>query len=179
MGRVTGRLNEAEEWIASAHARLNKTSDLVRHEPRPRVFCLEWTDPCYCSGHWVPEMVEMAGGMDALGRKGTDSVRLAWADIAAWSPEVLIVSPCGFGTNKAVELTNQLLQQPGWSELPAVRHKRVFAVNANAYFARPGPRVVEGVELLAHLIHPKLCRWNEAGDAFRPVQCSNRRKIRA
>ena len=118
-------------------------------------------------------MVEMAGGMDALGRKGTDSVRLAWADIAAWSPEVLIVSPCGFGTNKAVELTNQLLQQPGWSELPAVRHKRVFAVNANAYFARPGPRVVEGVELLAHLIHPKLFRWNEALDAFLPVQLSN------
>jgi iron complex transport system substrate-binding protein len=173
LGRVTGRLNEAEEWIASAHARLKKTSDLVRHEPRPRVFCLEWTDPCYCSGHWVPEMVEMAGGMDALGHKGTDSVRLAWADIAAWSPEVLIVSPCGFGTNKAVELTNQLLQQPGWSELPAVRHKRVFAVNANAYFARPGPRVVEGVELLAHLIHPKLCRWNEASDAFLPVQLSN------
>jgi iron complex transport system substrate-binding protein len=114
-------------------------------------------------------MVEMAGGADGLGRKGTDSVRLAWSDIDAWSPEVLIVSPCGFGTGKAVELTNQLLQQPGWSELPAVRHGRVFAVNANAYFARPGPRVVEGVELLAHLFHPKLCTWSGAGDAFRPV----------
>jgi iron complex transport system substrate-binding protein len=169
LGQLAGRLGKAQDLIAFAHDRLQKTAELVRNEPRPRVLCLEWTDPYYCCGHWVPEMVEIAGGEDALGRKGLDSIRIPWSEIASWSPEILIVSPCGFGTEKAVELTKPLLGQPGWSELPAVRHQRVFAVDANAYFARPGPRVVDGVELLAHLIHPEICAWNGPTYAFSPV----------
>jgi iron complex transport system substrate-binding protein len=169
LGRLTGRLVEAHDLIASVSHRLQETAALVRNEPRPRVLCLEWTDPYYCSGHWVPEMVEIAGGEDVLGRKGADSVRISWSDIASWSPEVLLVSPCGFGTEKSVELTKQLLRQPGWSELPAVRQQRVFAVDANAYFARPGPRVVDGVELLAHLIHPEICSWTGPTNSFSPV----------
>jgi iron complex transport system substrate-binding protein len=166
---LAGRLAKAEDLIASAHRRLQKIAELVRNAPRPRVLCLEWTDPYYCSGHWVPEMVEIAGGEDALGRKGSDSVRIPWSKIASWSPEILIVSPCGFGTEKAVELTKSLLRQPCWSELPAVRDQRVFAVDANAYFARPGPRIIDGVELLAHLIHPEICSWNGPTDAFLPI----------
>ena len=115
-------------------------------------------------------MIELAGGEDALGRKKADSVRTAWTDIAAWSPEILIVAPCGFNLEKAADQAEVLLRQPGWSELPAVLNNRVFAVDANAYFARPGPRVVEGVELLAHLIHRDRCPWNGAEDAFRQVQ---------
>ena len=148
------------------------TLNIEKVPRRPRVFCLEWIDPYYCCGHWVPEMIELAGGHDALGCKKTDSVRTAWTDIAAWAPEILIVSPCGFGLEKAVEQANLLLQQPGWSGLPAVRNNRVFAVNANAYFARPGPRVVDGVELLAHLIHPELFDWNGPASAFRAVHFS-------
>jgi iron complex transport system substrate-binding protein len=170
LGRLTGRLAKAQSLIASAHLRLHKTRDLARNEPRPRVLCLEWTEPYYCCGHWVPEMIELAGGADALGRKGADPVRISWSEIASWSPEVLIVSPCGFGTQKAVELTKRLLEQPGWNDLPAVRHQRVFAVDANAYFARPGPRVVDGVELLAHLIHPKICTWTGSSNSFSPVR---------
>ncbi|HUB66920.1 MAG TPA: cobalamin-binding protein [Candidatus Methylacidiphilales bacterium] len=166
LGRAAGRLPEAEDWIASARARLQRIANCVRHEPRPRVFCLEWTDPYYCCGHWVPEMIELAGGEDRLGRKGADSVRIAWDEIADWFPEILIVSPCGFGAEKAVALTKQLLRQPGWSNLPAVLGGRVFAVDANAYFARPGPRVVDGVALLAHLFHPELCPWNGPVNAF-------------
>ena len=113
---------------------------------------------------------KFAGGEDALGRKGADSVRISWSEIASWSPEVLIVSPCGFDTGKAIELTQQLLKQPGWNEILAVRYDRVFAVDANAYFARPGPRVVDGVELLAHLLHPDLCPWHGPADAFSPVR---------
>jgi prepilin-type N-terminal cleavage/methylation domain-containing protein/prepilin-type processing-associated H-X9-DG protein len=119
-------------------------------------------------------MVEIAGGEDGLGRKGKDSVRISWRDIAAWSPEVLIVSPCGFGTEKAVAQARQLLRQPGWSDLPAVRDGRVFAVNANAYFARPGPRVVDGVELLAHLIHPEIFDWDGPADAFQKIAASKK-----
>jgi iron complex transport system substrate-binding protein len=174
LGRLAGRFGKAQDLIASAHSRLRKTAELVRNEPRPRVLFLEWTDPYYCCGHWVPEMVEIAGGEDALGRKGADSVRVPWAEIYSWAPEILIVSPCGFGTGKAVELTKSMLGQPGWSELPAVRHQRVFAVDANAYFARPGPRVVDGVELLAHLIHPEICFWNGPTDAFSPVRAPDR-----
>jgi iron complex transport system substrate-binding protein len=83
---------------------------------------------------------------------------------------LLIVSPCGFDTWKAIELARQLLKQAGWSEIPAVRHDRVFAVDANAYFARRGPRVVDGVELLAHLLHPDLCPWHGPADAFLPFE---------
>ncbi len=170
LGADTGHVAAAEELIAAARARLRRIAETTgKAARRPRVFCLEWIDPYYCCGHWVPEMIEFAGGQDALARRGVDSVRIQWSEIAAWSPEILVVSPCGFGLEKAVEQTQQLLQKPGWNELPAVRNGRVFAVNANAYFARPGPRVVRGVELLAHLFHPELCGWDGPGDAFQRV----------
>jgi iron complex transport system substrate-binding protein len=170
LGAATGRLVQAEELHAAAHARLQNVVELTKKTPRrPRVLCLEWIDPYYCCGHWVPEMVELAGGEDALGRKVADSVRISWTDIAALSPEILIVSPCGFGVEEAVEQAKQLLQQRSWNDLPAILNDRVFAVNANAYFSRPGPRVVDGVELLAHLIHPELCDWRGSWNAFRRI----------
>jgi iron complex transport system substrate-binding protein len=170
LGVATGTSARAEEIIAAARMRLQKIAALAEKAPRrPRVFCLEWIDPYYCCGHWVPEMVELAGGREALGRRGMDSVRIPWEKIAAWAPEVLIVSPCGFNTEKAVTQAEQLSQQPGWGDLPAVRNGRVFAVDANAYFARPGPRVVDGVELLAHLIHPEIFEWNGPPDAFQKI----------
>ncbi len=170
LGAATGRLAQAEELNTGAHARLLNVIELTKKaHRRPRVFCLEWIDPYYCCGHWVPEMVELAGGEDALGRKGADSVRTSWTDIAAFSPEILIVSPCGFGVEAAAEHAKQLLRQPGWNDLPAVLNDRVYAVNANAYFARPAPRVVDGVELLAHLFHPQLCDWCGSRNAFRQI----------
>jgi iron complex transport system substrate-binding protein len=172
LGAVTGCLGRAEELNAAAHSRLQNVVELTKKTLGcPRVLCLEWIDPYYCCGHWVPEMVELAGGEAALGRKG-DSVRISWGDIAALSPEILIVSPCGFGVEEAVVQAKQLLQQPGWDDLPAVLNDRVFAVNANAYFSRPGPRVVDGVELLAHLIHPELCDWRGSRNAFRKMHFS-------
>lgn len=166
IGHATDRLRDAEALIARSRARLDRVATATRHTTRPRVFCMEWLDPVYCSGHWVPEMVELAGGVDSLGRKGADSVRLPWEEVRQWAPEVLIVMPCGYRLDKVVELTSQLFANPGWSELPAVRNGRVHAVDANAYFARPGPRVVEGTELLAHLIHPELFPWNGPANAF-------------
>ncbi len=159
LGEATGRVKEAEVLIASGRARLEKIATA--------------TDPVYCSGHWMPEMVEIAGGIDALARKGTDSVRIPWNDVLEWAPEVLIITPCGFNLDKVIELTPQLFTNPGWSELPAVRGGRVYAVDANSYFARPGPRVVEGTELLAHLIHPDLFEWEGSLQAFRKIEFSN------
>ena len=168
LGAATGRSEMAETLIAEGRARLEKIDAATRAlVSRPRVFCMEWMDPVYCCGHWVPEMVRIAGGFDKLGREGADSVRIQWEDVLQWKPEVLIVMPCGFGLEKAVEETRQLTSYPGWGDLPAVRNGRVYAVDANSYFARPGPRVVEGTELLAHLLHPELFEWKGPANAFR------------
>jgi len=170
LGEATGCLQKAEALIAAGRARLEKVATMVRNvSSRPKVFCMEWIDPVYCCGHWVPEMVEIAGGIDKLGRKGTDSVRVLWEDVLQWKPEVVIVMPCGFGLEKAADQARQLSTYTGWADLPAVRQNRVYVVDANSYFARPGPRIVEGTELLAHLFHPDLCDWNGPPDAFRTL----------
>jgi iron complex transport system substrate-binding protein len=167
LAAATGRERQAEALIEAARARLDTVKSVAaRAEYRPRVFCMEWMDPVYCCGHWVPEMVDLAGGIDALGRLGTDSVRIAWQDVLDWVPEVLVVMPCGFNLDQAIGLARQLPELPGWQSLPAVREGRVYVVDANAYFARPGPRVVDGTELLAHLIHPELFDWPGRPPAF-------------
>jgi iron complex transport system substrate-binding protein len=171
LGIATDRASQAEALIAAGRARLEKIGTATRAlSGRPRVFCMEWVDPIYCCGHWVPEMVRIAGGKDELGRQGTDSVRIAWDDVLRWAPEVLIVMPCGLHMEKAAEQAQRLFAYPGWSDLPAVRNGRVYAVDANSYFARPGPRVVEGTELLAHLLHPDLFEWNGPRSAFRKLE---------
>lgn len=173
LGQATGRVEDAEELIAAGRARLEKVAAVTRPlSDRPRVFCMEWLDPVYCSGHWMPEMVEIAGGVDELARKGTDSIRIPWNDVLEWAPEVLIITPCGFNLDKVIQQTPQLFNYPGWVDLPAVRDGRVYAVDANSYFARPGPRVVEGTELLAHLIHPNLFKWAGPQEAFGRIEFS-------
>ncbi len=167
LGQATNRLREAEALIAASRARLEAIAAVTRRiSYRPRVFCMEWIDPVYCSGHWVPEMVSLAGGRDKLAREGAYSVRIAWEDVLQWAPEVLIVMPCGLDLAKTVAQARQLVAFPGWSDLPAVKAGRVYAVDANSYFARPGPRVVEGTELLAHILHPDLFDWKGPGAAF-------------
>ncbi|MDQ3648805.1 MAG: cobalamin-binding protein [Acidobacteriota bacterium] len=167
LGEATGRAKEADELIANGRARLGKIAAVTsRLSHRPRVFCMEWLDPVYCSGHWVPEMVTLAGGEDALSREGKDSVRVSWDDVVKWAPEVLIITPCGFNLEKSMEQARQLVRYPAWSELPAVRDGRAYAVDANSFFARPGPRVVDGTELLAHLIHPDLFDWKGSTTAY-------------
>ncbi len=171
LGGATGRLKEAEKLIAAGRVRLEKLAAATRNlSHRPRVFCVEWLDPVYCSGHWMPEMVEIAGGVDALSREGADSVRIPWDDVLEWAPEVLIITPCGFNLAKVIEQSRHLADYSGWSELPAVREGRVYAVDANSYFARPGPRVVEGTELLAHLIDPKLFSWEGPASAYKRLE---------
>jgi iron complex transport system substrate-binding protein len=171
LGVATGRLQRAEELIAASRARLEKIAAVTyKICGRPRVFCMEWLDPVYCSGHWVPEMVQLAGGRDELGRVGADSIRIPWKHVLQWAPEVLVIMPCGFGLEKAATQAPQLMAYPGWSDLPAAKRNQVYAVDANSYFARPGPRVVEGTELLAHLLHPDLFEWNGPQGAFRRLR---------
>jgi iron complex transport system substrate-binding protein len=172
LGEATHLRQEAETLIAVGRARLEKVAAMTRKasSSRPRVFCMEWIDPVYCCGHWVPEMVEIAGGVDKLGRKGTDSVRLQWDNVLQWKPEIIVVMPCGFGLKKAADQARQLFAYPHWADIPAVRENRVYVVDANSYFARPGPRIVEGTELLAHLLHPDRFDWNGPPGAFRTLE---------
>lgn len=171
LGDATGCDQQAELLISRGRARFEQVRAVAETaESRPRVFCMEWMDPVYCCGHWVPEMVALAGGDDALSRLGSDSVRISWESVLAWAPEVLVVMPCGFGIAKGFEEAQRLLDYPGWSDIPAVLNGRVYVVDANAYFARPGPRVVDGTELLAHLIHPELFSWGGELDAFRRLE---------
>jgi iron complex transport system substrate-binding protein len=167
VGAATGRAAAAEALAASCAARIAAVgARAALATERPRVFCMEWLEPPYCSGHWVPEMVELGGGVDALSRKGTDSVRVPWEAVLDWAPEVLVVMPCGYGLEAVQRQAEMLPALPGWTDLPAVRDGRVFAVDADAYFARPGPRIVEGLELMAHLIQPQLFGWSGEAGAF-------------
>jgi len=116
--------------------------------------------------------VSIAGGVDELGRAGTESVRISWDDVLRWQPEVLVIMPCGYNLKQVIDQSAKLFDYPGWSDLPAVKTNRVFAVDANSYFARPGPRVVEGTQLLAHLFHPELFSWRESVRAYHRFQFS-------
>jgi iron complex transport system substrate-binding protein len=154
LGAATGCDAVAQTLIASHERRLARLAAELRGVRPRKAFFLEWIDPIFCGGHWVPEMIELAGGIDALGRKGSDSVRIAFEDVMTWAPDVLIVSPCGAHLDDAETQARALLSDPRWSALPAVQTGEVFAVDASSYFARPGPRVFDGIELLAQLFHP-------------------------
>ncbi len=152
VGTATERSDAAESLVAQNRSRVEAVRHAVLDVPRRRVVFLEWTDPLFCAGHWVPEMITIAGGDDPLGKSGGDSERMTWDDVRDASPEMIIVSPCGYHLDQAVELAH---------EMPPVAGARIFAVDANAYFARPGPRIAEGIELLAHLFHPARCAWTQ------------------
>ena len=144
VGDAIGRSAEAHALVARNRERLDELRAInVKRPRRHRVSFLDWTDPPYCAGHWVPEMIEIAGGVDDLARAGGDSVRVSWDDIRAWNPEIVIVAPCGFGLAGAERLAR---------ELPSLGNARIVPVDANAFFARPGPRYIEGIELLAGAI---------------------------
>ena len=179
LAAAVGHVDAAERLIADRRARLEQlraqTSSLAY---RPRVFCMEWIDPIYACGHWVPEMVRDAGGTDEIGSDGGESVRSSWPQLAEWQPEILVIMPCGFNLRQTMKQVWEHLgpysgltapDRSAFFNLPAVRSQRVYAVDANSYFARPGPRVVEGSELLAHLFHPQTFSWNGPSDAFMKV----------
>jgi iron complex transport system substrate-binding protein len=123
---------------------------------RPRVAVLEWTDPLMGAGNWTPELVQAAGGEPVLGRKGEHSTYIGWLDVVAARPEVLIVAPCGFNLERSMAEARRLLDLPGYRDLPAVAAGRAFVVDGNAYLNRSGPRIIDTLEILAHLIRPDL-----------------------
>lgn len=153
VGEVTGREREAEALLGNLQDRLATIRSRVAGLSRPWVAALEWLDPPFAGGHWVPEMIEAAGGIDAFARPGDSSRRLTWEQLATADPDVLVVMPCGFDEAGAHAQIDLIADHPGWKTLRAVREGRVYPVDANGCFSRPGPRLVDGIERLAEVLH--------------------------
>ncbi|HMF57321.1 MAG TPA: cobalamin-binding protein [Pyrinomonadaceae bacterium] len=168
VGELTGRVERAEEVVSALAARVDRvaaaTADVER---RPRTLLLEWLEPAFAPGHWVPEQVAIAGGDHAFGRAGLPSVTTTAEAIGEYAPEVIVMIPCGYYKEDILrQLPNSRLPA-GWRDLPAVRAGEVWAVDATSYFSRPGPRVVDGIEILARILHPEIFGEAQERDAVR------------
>jgi iron complex transport system substrate-binding protein len=170
VGEATGQRHKAETFVQALEQRISSVRErAARSSARPRVACLEWFDPIYAAGHWVPEMVEIAGAEDVLGRRGEPSKKVEWQSIRESAPEILVLMPCGFDVQRTLREAAVLNRLAGWDELPAVTAGRVFAVNGHAFFSRPGPRLVDGLEILAHIVHPEVFPMQPTPDALQRI----------
>jgi len=168
VGRMTGA--QAEKLASQMLQRISRVKGKTRVVGRkPRVFFMEWLQPPWAGGHWIPEMVDYAGGVDGLGRLGKPSHRIGWDEVVEYQPEIIVLSPCGFNANQVMKEAHVLASYQGWEKIPAFQSSRIYAVNASAYFSRSGPRVVDGLEILAHIIHPELFPENPHPEALRMV----------
>ena len=165
--RVGAALGVPAEGVRLRHAleaRIERVRLLVgQATSRPRVAFIEWIDPLFRGGHWNPELVRMAGGDDPLGYEGRPSTRMTWEDVRATEPEVMVIACCGFSAERARQDLPILEAQPGYADLPCVRAGRVYVVDGSAFFSRPGPRLVDSLELLAPMVHPELFAAVAAG----------------
>jgi iron complex transport system substrate-binding protein len=150
LAEATGRRDAGVEVIQDAAARIDRVRLAVRGAQRPRVAALEWLDPVYVAGHWTPQLIEYAGGEDVLGLPGEHSAVRTWEEVGAAAPDVVVVMPCGYDAPRAREEARAHAER-----LAALGAGQVVAVDAAAYFSRPGPRLIDGLELLAHILHPE------------------------
>jgi iron complex transport system substrate-binding protein len=152
LAQATDSKDAAVDLVREASARIDRVRLLTRTAPRrPRVVALEWLDPPFTAGHWIPQLIEFAGGEDALGFAGENSVQTTWEEVAAVQPDVVIVMPCGYDAEIAHREAEMHRDQ-----LAAIGAGEIVAVDASAYYSRPGPRLIDGLELLAHILHPEL-----------------------
>jgi iron complex transport system substrate-binding protein len=149
LAQATACRERGAALVARAADRIERVKLAVRGRPRPRVAALEWLDPVFAAGHWTPQLIDLAGGEDVLGQPGEPSRTASWDEVATAAPEVVVVMPCGYDAPRAREEALAHTQ-----ELAALGAERVLAVDASAYFSRPGPRLIDGLELLAHILHP-------------------------
>ena len=157
VGDLTGRQSAAEKLVDDLNRRLDRVRELTAHiDRRPRTLMLEWLEPAFAPGHWVPEQVAIAGGEQGFGQAGRPSTTTTAEEIRAYAPEVIVLIPCGYYKEDILRQLPHANLPAGWNELPAVKNGEVWATDATSYFSRPGPRVVEGVEILARILHPEI-----------------------
>jgi iron complex transport system substrate-binding protein len=156
VGKLLGREPQAAAIAADLRARVDAVRATATTVPSVSVFALEWSDPPFSAGHWIPEMIEIVGGTPVLAEKGQPSRETAWHEIRAAAPEVIVVMPCGYYLEEAEDEAATFLDQPEFADTPAARNGNVFAVDATSYFSRPGPRLVDGLEILAWATNPDI-----------------------
>jgi iron complex transport system substrate-binding protein len=157
VGRLCDMEDRARDVVDTLRGRIESVAKRAgQTDVRPRTLCLEWLEPLFAAGHWVPEMVALAGGVDVLGRPGEKSRRVISDDIVNASPGLAVLMPCGFDLERTRKEAGIVTQARWWSRLPASRNGRTWIVDGSSYFNRPGPRLVDGLELLAHILHPDL-----------------------
>lgn len=152
--------------VAEMQTRMCAIVDQTIDLPRPRVATLEWIEPLMSAGNWVPELVEMAGGINLFGQAGVHSPWLQWHELEAADPDMLVILPCGYDIAKAREELMVLEQRPEWNALRAVRNNQVYVTDGNQYFNRPGPRLVESLEILAEIMHPDCLHFGHEGSGW-------------
>lgn len=173
LGQLTGREDQALALVRSLRSRAEYVRERTRQAiQRPRVSLLEWLDPLYACGHWSPELVAMAGGQEGHASPGVASRVMDWGEVLQWQPEVILVACCGIGIEETERQFPLVTNRPGFAELPCAKSGRMYAVDGVAYFSRPGPRLVDSLEVLAHLLHPEL--FPAAGVPFRKLSRSSK-----
>ncbi len=167
VAKALGAPDRGDTLVADLQARMAALDRRARAlAERPRIACVEWIEPLMAGGNWMTELVEMAGGQDCLGRAGAHSAQIAFKDLAAANPQVILVQPCGFDMARTRAEMPALAAQPGWTELGAVKAGRVYLTDGNQYFNRPGPRIVESLEILAEVLHPEAFDFGHHGDGW-------------
>jgi iron complex transport system substrate-binding protein len=164
---VLGVTDRGDQLLEDLRGRV----DIIRHklkfaENKPTVACIEWLEPIMISGNWVPELVSIAGGLPVLAENGQHSPYVKWEKIQKQDPDVIVVMPCGFSIERTMKEVNLLLQLPGFTELKAVKNDHLFIADGNQYFNRPGPRIVDSIEVLAEIIHPKQFIFGYEGNGW-------------
>jgi iron complex transport system substrate-binding protein len=154
VGTILDRADRASAITATMRDRIAKVRETAKRVPTVSVLALEWSDPPFAAGHWVPDMIEAVGGTPVLAEKGQPSREVAWHEVRVAAPEVTVFMPCGYYLEEAEEEADAFLQQADFADTPAVRNGNAFAVDATSYFSRPGPRIVDGLEILAWAVHP-------------------------
>lgn len=155
VGDALGASSRAEELISQLQARMRGISEAARGiDIKPTVACVEWIEPLMAAGNWMPELVEMAGGVNLFGEAGRHSPWMTFDELVSKDPDIIFVSPCGFDIKRTMTEMHLLSDRPEWKELKAARDGRVYVADGNQFFNRPGPRVVESLEILAEVFHP-------------------------
>lgn len=167
VGKLVDREAKATELTGTLRARVARVKEIAIRLPTVTVFCLEWSAPPFVAGHWIPEMVQLAGGVNLLNENGHRSVEIAWHEVRDAAPEVIVFMPCGYYLDEAEEEAQTFLHQAEFADAPAARNGNVFAVDATSFFSRPGPRLVDGLEILAWAIHSEAYPEPPAGTITR------------
>jgi iron complex transport system substrate-binding protein len=167
VGALVDKQDRAAELTAILRARVARVKEIAARLPAVTAFCLDWSEPPFVAGHWIPEMVNLAGGVNLLNEPEKPSLEIAWHEVRDAAPEVVVFMPCGYYLDEAEEEAQSFLHQAEFADSPAARNGNVFAVDATSFFSRPGPRLVDGLEILAWAVHPEAYPEPPAGTITR------------